>query len=73
MPEHEKINYIEFPSNNLEAAKLFFEAAFGWSFVDYGPEYTAFSNQGLDGGFLKSAIRPNSTTACQPTGGAKVG
>ncbi|HCE3434090.1 TPA: VOC family protein, partial [Vibrio parahaemolyticus] len=32
----------------------FFSSVFGWEFVDYGPEYTAFSNQGLDGGFFKS-------------------
>ncbi len=61
MNEHEKINYIEFPANNLEATKTFFTSVFGWSFVDYGPEYTAFSNQGVDGGFFKSGLK--STTA----------
>ena len=54
IPEHEKINYVEFPAKDLEATKSFFEAAFGWSFTDYGPEYTTFSNQGLEGGFFKS-------------------
>ncbi|TXX57137.1 VOC family protein, partial [Vibrio cholerae] len=24
--------------------------------VDYGPEYTAFSNEGLDGGFFKAEL-----------------
>ncbi|MDH3459992.1 MAG: VOC family protein [Burkholderiaceae bacterium] len=57
MRAHEKINYVEFPANNLEQTKAFFEAAFGWSFVDYGPEYTAFSDQGLDGGFYKSELK----------------
>jgi hypothetical protein len=56
MNEHEKINYVEFPAKNLGATKSFFEAVFGWSFTDYGPEYTAFSNQGLDGGFFKSVL-----------------
>lgn len=56
MHEHEKINYVEFPAKNLEATKSFFETAFGWSFVDYGPEYAAFSDQGLDGGFFKSSL-----------------
>jgi hypothetical protein len=51
---HEKINYVEFPSKDIPATKTFFEEAFGWSFVDYGPEYTAFSNEGVDGGFFKS-------------------
>ncbi|HXD08455.1 MAG TPA: VOC family protein, partial [Anaerolineales bacterium] len=38
------------------ATKAFFESVFGWSFVDYGPEYTAFENQGLDGGFFQSDL-----------------
>lgn len=54
MNEHEKINYVEFPAKDIDKTKAFFSKAFGWSFVDYGPEYTAFSNEGLDGGFFKS-------------------
>jgi len=54
MNQHEKINYVEFPAKDVAATKVFFEKAFGWNFVDYGPEYTAFSDQGLDGGFYKS-------------------
>lgn len=54
MPIHEKMNYVEYPSRNLAATKAFFQAAFGWSFADYGPEYAAFSDQGLDGGFFQS-------------------
>ncbi len=56
MNEHEKINYVEFPAKDLEATKAFFTTAFGWSFVDYGPEYTAFQNGGMDGGFFKSDL-----------------
>lgn len=56
MNQHEKINYVEFPAKNIEAAKSFFTAAFGWSFTDFGPEYTAFSNEGIDGGFFKSDL-----------------
>ena len=56
MNEHEKINYVEFPSMDLEATKIFFEAVFGWSFKDYGSEYAAFSNAGLEGGFYKSDL-----------------
>ena len=56
MDRHETINYVEFPATNLEATKAFFEAVFGWSFVDYGPDYTAFSGQGLDGGFFRSHL-----------------
>ncbi|GAM77993.1 glyoxalase family protein [Vibrio ishigakensis] len=54
MNQHEKLNYVEFASENLDATKTFFTVVFGWEFVDYGPEYTAFSNQGLDGGFYKA-------------------
>ncbi len=57
MNVHEKINYVEFPAKDIEAAKSFFTAAFGWSFTDYGPDYAAFSNEGLDGGFFKSDLR----------------
>lgn len=60
-----KLNYVEFPAKDLTATKAFFSAVFNWSFVDYGPDYTAFSNQGLDGGFFRS--EQCSTTA---TGGA---
>jgi len=60
MNEHEKINYVEYPAKNLTATKQFFNFAFGWTFVDYGPDYTAFSNQGLDGGFFKSELTSTS-------------
>ena len=56
MSRHEKINYIEYPAKNLKATKAFFEQVFAWSFVDYGPEYSSFSNQGLDGGFFQSEL-----------------
>ena len=56
MNEHEKINYVEFPAKNIEATKDFFTKVFGWSFVDFGPEYTAFSNEGIDGGFFQSNL-----------------
>jgi len=56
MNEHEKINYVEFPSKDIQATKNFFGQAFGWSFQDFGPEYSAFSNQGIDGGFYKSEL-----------------
>ena len=56
MNEHEKINYVEFPANDIEATKAFFTTVFDWSFIDYGPEYTAFSNEGIDGGFFKSDL-----------------
>ena len=56
MNGHEKINYVELPAKNLQATKDFFSKAFGWSFQDFGPEYSAFSNQGINGGFFKSDL-----------------
>lgn len=56
MNEHEKINYVEFPAKDIEVTKSFFTEVFGWSFVDYGPEYTAFADEGIDGGFFKSDL-----------------
>lgn len=61
MSKHEKLNYVEFPAENLPATKTFFERVFRWSFVDSGPEYTSFSGRGLDGGFFKSSLSSTST------------
>ena len=46
-----KINDIELKANNLEKVKAFYSSVFNWSFTDYGPTYTAFTNSGLEGGF----------------------
>ena len=46
--------YIEFPAEHLSQTKQFFESVFGWSFVDYGSEYTAFSQVDVEGGFYQS-------------------
>ncbi len=54
MNEHEKINYLELPAKDLDLAKSFFSSVFGWSFIDYGPDYSAFANAGLEGGFYRS-------------------
>lgn len=56
MREHEKINYVELPAKDISVAKRFFSAVFKWTFEDYGPEYTAFSGAGLDGGFFTSEL-----------------
>ncbi len=56
MNEHEKINYVEFPAKDIQATKDFFHHVFGWSFEDFGPDYSAFSNQGLDGAFYQADL-----------------
>ena len=60
MTQNEKISYVEFPSRDLAATKAFFTSAFGWSFEDYGPEYAAFSDRGIDGGFYAADVDSSS-------------
>ena len=65
MTPREMINYVEFPAKDISATKAFFEKAFKWSFIDYGDEYTAFSNSGIEGGFFKSELTSNTANgAC---------
>ena len=56
MNNREKIDYVEFPSSNLSETKKFFSEAFDWKFTDYGQEYTAFFDHGLNGGFFKADL-----------------
>jgi predicted enzyme related to lactoylglutathione lyase len=50
--EHDRrIDYIEFPAVDLPATKRFYQQVFGWKFTDYGPDYAAFEDGRLDGGF----------------------
>lgn len=53
-----KIDYVEFASGDIGASKSFFAKAFGWGFVDYGPNYQAFDGAGLDGGIDGSGEVP---------------
>ena len=62
MNQHEKINYIELPAQNLIVIKAFYSRVFAFEFTDYGPEYAAFSNSGLEGGFFKVDTALASTT-----------
>jgi len=50
---HHKINYVEFAATSVARAKQFYSSVFGWSFVDYGPDYASFNaaTAGIDGGF----------------------
>lgn len=48
------INYVELKAKDLEKIKKFYTAAFNWTFTDYGPNYIAFSDSGLEGGFEKT-------------------
>ena len=54
MPSDQKIDYLELPARDFDATQTFYEKAFGWKFTDYGPEYRAFTDEKIDGGFYKS-------------------
>ncbi|MCC2615537.1 VOC family protein [Aestuariibacter halophilus] len=48
------INYIEIPCTDLARNKQFFHQAFGWTFTDYGEEYAAVNNAGIDAGLFQA-------------------
>lgn len=56
MRENGKLDYIEMQAadGRIDSVKAFYASAFGWTFTDYGPSYSAFE-EGLDGGFDGSA------------------
>jgi len=49
--KHEQVQYIEFLTKDIARAKHFYTNGFGWRFTDYGPNYTAFEGDYVDGGF----------------------
>ncbi|CAD0320876.1 VOC family protein [Xanthomonas hortorum] len=48
-----RIDYVEFASIDPDASRAFFEQVFGWQFQAYGPDYLAFNDGRLDGGFYR--------------------
>ena len=48
------INYVEFKAKDLTEIKSFYQKCFKWEFEDFGLNYTAFSNSGIEGGFEKT-------------------
>ena len=54
MSQDKTIDYIELPASDLGAAKAFYSDVFGWSFKDYGADYTSFSDGRFAGGFRRS-------------------
>ncbi|WP_122284632.1 VOC family protein [Pseudomonas syringae group genomosp. 3] len=57
--KYRQIDNIEFNVDDIVRSKAFYSGAFGWTFVDYGPTYTEFSDGRLTGGFTTGEpIRP---------------
>ena len=48
-----KIDYVEFQAADLLATRKFFEELCGWKFTGYGPDYTAFEDGRIAGGFAR--------------------
>jgi predicted enzyme related to lactoylglutathione lyase len=53
-----RIDYVEFSTRDLAAAKKFYAAAFGWVFTDYAPDYSSFTDGRLSGGFVAKPGAP---------------
>ena len=57
MPTNHAIDYVEFHAADFEAVETFYAKTFGWTFTDYGPEYRAFEDGHLAGGFRHGEAR----------------
>jgi len=57
MPNNMKIDYVELPAENFDVVEAFYRQVFSWTFEDYGPEYRAFSDGQVDGGFYRSNLK----------------
>ena len=62
MKEHEKVDYVEMPAKDFAGTKSFFGEVFGWQLEDAGPDYLAFTGQGVDGGFFRSDQKMSTAT-----------
>jgi uncharacterized protein len=50
-----RVDYIEFGCTETAGVKAFYSAVFGWTFTDYGPDYTSFEDGRLGGGFTTAS------------------
>ena len=49
MPQDGALDYIELPGPDIPATKQFYASLFGWTFTDYGPDYTGIHRPGGEG------------------------
>lgn len=52
--QDDRIDYIEMAATSIADVKRFYKDVFGWTFTDYGPDYTSFEDGRLTGGFYKA-------------------
>lgn len=60
MSNNERINYVELPARDIAAAQAFYGDVFGWTFEPYGPDYLAFNDGAMDGGFYRADMASDS-------------
>lgn len=64
-PRENHIDYVEFPAQSADAfaaVKRFYKEVFGWSFQDWGDDYSDTKDSGTTSGFsAASAHRPAGT------------
>jgi len=60
-PHNKGVDYVEFAAPDFGPVKAFYGAVFGWDFTDYGPDYCAFEDGRLAGGFRKGGPQNGST------------
>ncbi len=51
------LNYVEVTSPKPDDTRAFMDAAFGWTFVDFGPDYTDIQGAGCGGGIERGDLR----------------
>ncbi|WDD93229.1 VOC family protein [Burkholderia sp. FERM BP-3421] len=57
--KNHRIDNIEFNVTDIARSKRFYGTAFSWTFTDYGPAYSEFSDGRLTGGFaMGEQVRP---------------
>ncbi|MGH7613564.1 MAG: VOC family protein [Gemmatimonadales bacterium] len=49
-----RIDYVEMAATSIPDTRRFYRDVFGWTFTDYGPDYTSFEDGRLTGGFYKA-------------------
>ena len=55
MRAEKRIDYVEIPVTDLNKARDFFAALFGWTFQSFGDDYMSFNDGRMDGGFRRSS------------------
>ncbi|MBC8385529.1 MAG: VOC family protein [Candidatus Cloacimonetes bacterium] len=58
-----KIEWIEIPAPDLEKAKEFYSAIFGWKISEYSPDYLIFESGNMNGGMYKNR-QPSDNGIC---------